>query len=72
MFTPILRLVVAVQLGAAHAHGRLVASDRGQSTAEYAMVLAGIALLVAAVFTKTDIFSKLWDTAIAAIHIGGK
>ena len=50
----------------------MAASDRGQSTAEYAMVLGGIALLVAAVFTQTDVFKTLFDKAISLIQIGGK
>ena len=72
MFNPILRLVLAVQLGASRASARMAASDRGQSTAEYAMVLGGIALLVAAVFTQTDVFKTLFDKAISLIQIGGK
>ena len=72
MFNPILRLVVAVQLGVSRASTHLTASDRGQSTAEYAMVLGGIALLVGVVFAKTDVFQVLFQKAIDSIKIGGK
>ncbi len=72
MLDPFMRLIVAVHLGASRLATRVADSaERGQSTAEYAMVLGGIALLVAAVFTDHNIFKTLWDAAIKAIHIGG-
>jgi hypothetical protein len=67
MSTPILRLVVGVHLGVLRLATR-VASDRGQSTAEYALVLAGIAGLVALVFAKTDVFQSIFTKAVAAVN----
>jgi Flp pilus assembly pilin Flp len=71
MFNPILRLVVATQLGLSRLCTQAASSERGQSTVEYALVLAGISVLVAAVFaqSRNDVFSKIWDTAIKAIKL---
>ena len=66
MSTPILRLVVGLHLGVL----RLArsTSERGQSTAEYALVLAAIAGLVAFLFTKTDVFESIFNKAVAALN----
>ena len=66
MSTPILRLVVGLHLGLARL-GRAT-SERGQSTAEYALVLAFIAGLVALVFAKTDVFQSIFTKAVAAVN----
>ena len=68
MTTPILRLVVGLHLGVLRLADRAVSSDRGQSTAEYALVLAGIAGLVALVFAKTDVFQSIFTKAVAAVN----
>ena len=66
MSTPILRLVVGLHVGVLRL-ARSV-SERGQSTAEYALVLAGIAGLVALVFAKTDVFQSIFTKAVAAVN----
>jgi hypothetical protein len=69
MSTPILRLVVGLHLGVVRLVQRTaVAAERGQSTAEYALVLAGIAGLVALVFAKTDVFQSIFTKAVAAVN----
>ena len=62
MNTPILRLLVDLQLGVAGIAERARRDDRGQSTAEYALVLAAIATLVAFLF-KLDLFQDLFTKA---------
>jgi hypothetical protein len=61
-----LRITVAVQATLVHAlHRRR--DDRGQTTAEYALVLLGaaaVALLVLAWATKTDRITKLLNSVI--------
>jgi Flp pilus assembly pilin Flp len=51
----------------AHRNGR---DQRGQTSAEYALVLLGaaaIALLIVAWATKSDLIGKLFDTVVKAI-----
>jgi Flp pilus assembly pilin Flp len=50
--------------------GRARADERGQASAEYALVLLGaaaVALLVVAWATKSDLIGKLLDTVMKAI-----
>ncbi|MEA2685124.1 MAG: hypothetical protein QOE93_319 [Actinomycetota bacterium] len=51
-------------------HTRVRADERGQASAEYALVLLGaaaIALLIVAWATKTDLVEKLLDAVVKAI-----
>jgi Flp pilus assembly pilin Flp len=51
-------------------HGRARTDERGQASAEYALVLLGaaaIALLIVAWATKTDLIEKLLDTVVKNI-----
>ena len=65
-----LRTIVALQttmLFAADRLRRRLTDDRGQSTAEYALVLlgaAGVALLLVAWATKTDKVTRLMNSVI--------
>jgi Flp pilus assembly pilin Flp len=62
--TPVLSLTVALQLAADHWRARAVRDQRGQASAEYALVLLGaaaVALLVVGWATKTDKVGKLLD-----------
>ncbi len=65
-----LRTLVSLQvlfLGASERVRRRVVADRGQSTAEYALVLlgaAGVALLLVAWATKTDKVTRLLNSVI--------
>ena len=65
-----LRTLVSLQvlaLGASDRLRRRLADDRGQSTAEYALVLlgaAGVALLLIAWATKTDKVTRLLNGVI--------
>lgn len=65
-----LRTLVSLQvlvLGATERVRRRVVADRGQSTAEYALVLlgaAGVALLLVAWATKTDKVTRLLNSVI--------
>jgi len=65
-----LRTLVSLQVLALAATDRIrsrLAGDRGQSTAEYALVLlgaAGVALLLVAWATKTDKVTKLLNSVI--------
>lgn len=65
-----LRTLVSLQVLALHASTRVrrrLAADRGQSTAEYALVLlgaAGVALLLVAWATKTDKVTRLLNSMI--------
>jgi hypothetical protein len=46
------------------------ADERGQTTAEYALVLLGaaaVALLIVAWATQTDLIGKLFDTVVKAV-----
>ncbi len=50
--------------------GRVRVDERGQASAEYALVLLGaaaIALLIVAWATKTDLIEKLLDTVMKSI-----
>jgi len=50
--------------------GRLRGDERGQTSAEYALVLLGaaaIALLIVAWATQTDLIGKLFDAVVNAI-----
>jgi len=50
--------------------GRTARDERGQASAEYALVLLGaaaIALLIVAWATKSDLIGKLFDAVIKAI-----
>ena len=50
--------------------GRRAGDERGQASAEYALVLLGaaaIALLIVAWATKSDLIGKLFDAVIKAI-----
>jgi hypothetical protein len=65
-----LQILVSLQLLAADAAARVrarAADDRGQSTAEYALVLLGaaaVALLLVAWATKTDKITDLLDGVV--------
>jgi hypothetical protein len=65
-----LRTIVSLQVLALATSDRLrrrLAADRGQSTAEYALVLlgaAGVALLLVAWATKTGKVTKLLDSVL--------
>ena len=65
-----LRTLVSLQvlaLSATDQLGRRARADRGQSTAEYALVLlgaAGVALLLVAWATKTDRVTRLLNSVI--------
>jgi Flp pilus assembly pilin Flp len=67
MFNPILRLIVATQVGFGRLESHMASTERGQSTVEYAMVLAGVAALVALVFTGKDLFGGFFTKAITFI-----
>jgi Flp pilus assembly pilin Flp len=66
----VLQLTVAIQatlVHTAHQLARRFADERGQSTAEYALVLLGaaaVALLLVAWATKTDKVTKLFNAVI--------
>ena len=50
--------------------GRHGTDERGQTTAEYALVLLGaaaVALLIVAWATQTDLIGKLFDTVVRAV-----
>ena len=76
MFVPFVLLQTWLAAGARRARARadgLVTGDAGQTTAEYALVLVGvaaIALLVVAWATKTGAIGKLFDFVLE--HIMGK
>ena len=67
---PVLRILVSIQVLALHGTDRLrqrLSDDRGQSTAEYALVLlgaAGVALLLVAWATKTDKITRLLNSVL--------
>ena len=61
-------LVLASDLAARE--GRRGADERGQTTAEYALVLLGaaaLALLIVAWATQTDLIGKLFDAVVKAV-----
>lgn len=68
-----LRTLVSLQVLALAGADRLrsrLADDRGQSTAEYALVLlgaAGVALLLVAWATKTDKISRLLNSVLDSV-----
>lgn len=76
-----LAIIIRLQLAACSALSQLTAAvgaparrsgrdQRGQTSAEYALVLLGaaaIALLIVAWATKSDLIGKLFDTVIKAI-----
>ncbi len=56
--------------GLAGPHRRPRTDERGQTTAEYALVLLGaaaVALLIVAWATQTDLIGKLFDTVVRAV-----
>jgi Flp pilus assembly pilin Flp len=62
--------VYAITLLAHRGVGRARTDERGQASAEYALVLLGaaaIALLIVAWATKTDLIAKLLDTVVKSI-----
>jgi Flp pilus assembly pilin Flp len=62
--------VLALASGLAARAGRRAADERGQTTAEYALVLLGaaaVALLIVAWATQTDLIGKLFDTVVRAV-----
>ncbi|MEA2842648.1 MAG: hypothetical protein QOJ69_319 [Actinomycetota bacterium] len=61
---------IYVRLATAVLCARIRTDERGQASAEYALVLLGaaaIALLIVAWATKTDLVEKLLDTVLKAI-----
>ena len=65
-----LRMAVAAQVAAVSLWSRIHDDDRGQSTAEYALVIlgaAGVALLLVAWTSKTNKIGKLLDTVMDAV-----
>ncbi len=63
-------LYLALRAGVHALARRVAANDRGQASAEYALVLLGaaaVALLVVAWATKTDLVEKLLDKVLKAI-----
>ncbi|MDQ1375527.1 MAG: hypothetical protein QOJ09_2865 [Actinomycetota bacterium] len=67
LITPVLSLAVSVDLVMARLAARVLRDQRGQASAEYALVLLGaaaIALLVVGWATKTDKVGKLLDTVM--------
>ena len=68
MSTHLLRLVVGAHVALASAVERSRAAERGQSTVEYALVLAGIAGIVALVFTQTDVFRSIFSKAVSVVN----
>ena len=61
---------LSTYLTAAAAGRRTRADERGQASAEYALVLLGaaaVALLVVAWATETDLIGKLFDTVVEAV-----
>ena len=69
--TAFMALVAGRALAATNrATGRLRRDERGQTSAEYALVLLGaaaIALLLVAWATKSDLIGKLFDAVLNAI-----
>jgi Flp pilus assembly pilin Flp len=65
-----LALYVQLSTYLAGAAGRIRADQRGQASAEYALVLLGaaaVALLIVAWATKSDLVGKLFDAVMNAI-----
>ncbi len=71
MLTLWIRLASALRRSAATSLARRVAADeRGQASAEYALVLLGaaaVALLIVSWATNTDLVGKLLDTVLQAV-----
>ena len=62
--------VLALSAGLSRRRSRYGPDERGQTTAEYALVLLGaaaIALLVVAWATNTDLIGKLFDAVVKAV-----
>ena len=62
--------VLALASDLAARGGRRGADERGQTTAEYALVLLGaaaVALLIVAWATQTDLIGKLFDAVVKAV-----
>ncbi len=62
--------VLALASDLAARAGRRAPDERGQTTAEYALVLLGaaaVALLIVAWATQTDLIGKLFDTVVRAV-----
>ena len=62
--------VLALASDLATRAGRRRADERGQTTAEYALVLLGaaaIALLIVAWATQTNLIGKLFDSVVKAV-----
>lgn len=68
MSTLLLRVSVGLHVAAMCLADRAHDDERGQSTAEYALVLAGIAGLVALVFTQTDVFQSIFRKAVDVVN----
>jgi Flp pilus assembly pilin Flp len=65
--TPVLSVAVALELTLVRCSTRVLRDQRGQASAEYALVLLGaaaVALLVVGWATKTDKVGKLLDTVL--------
>ena len=68
--TPVLSLAVSLDLALTRWSARLVRDQRGQASAEYALVLLGaaaVALLVVGWATKTDKVGKLLDGVLGKL-----
>jgi len=75
LMLPVLSLAVSVDLAVARWTARLLRDQRGQASAEYALVLLGaaaVALLVVGWATRTDKVGKLLDTVLGKLlgHAG--
>lgn len=68
MSTLLLRVSVGLHIAAMTLAERSRDGEKGQSTAEYALVLAGIAGLVALVFTQTDVFQAIFRKAVDVVN----
>ncbi len=69
MLLPIIRVMTYLQLGLPEAIDRR-RDERGQSMAEYALLIAGVGLLAAGLisfFDGTDLLTKLFTSVIGKI-----
>jgi hypothetical protein len=67
---PLIAAIHALTFRAEHAVQRRLSGDRGQSTAEYALVLlgaAGIALLLGVWATRSDRITRLFNSVLDRI-----
>jgi Flp pilus assembly pilin Flp len=67
LVTPVLSIAIAIDLAVGRVAARALRDQRGQASAEYALVLLGaaaVALLVVSWATKTDKVGKLLDTVM--------